>query len=45
MMNQLIQLLSENARLTSKQLADMTGDTPQGVAHLIARLNADVGMR
>ena len=31
MMNQLIQLLSENARLTSKQLADMTGDTPQGV--------------
>ncbi len=40
-MNQLIQLLSENARLTSKQLADMTGDTPQGVEAKIARLQAD----
>ena len=40
-MNQLLQLLSENARLTSEQLAAMTGDTPAAVEAKIARLQAD----
>ena len=40
-MNQLLQLLSENARLISEQLAAMTGDTPAAVEAKIARLQAD----
>ena len=39
-MEQLIQILAENARLTSEQLAAMTGDTPQGVEAKIAALQA-----
>ena len=39
-MEQLIQILAENARLTSEQLAAMTGDTPQGEEAKIAALQA-----
>lgn len=40
-MTQLIQLLSANARLTSQQLAAMTGDTPKGVEQKIDALEKD----
>lgn len=40
-MTQLIQLLSTNARLTSQQLAAMTGDTPKGVEQKIDDLEKD----
>lgn len=40
-MTQLIQLLSANARLTSQQLAAMTGDTPKGVEQKIATLEKE----
>ena len=40
-MNQLVQILAGNARLTSQQLAAMTGDTPEGVEAKLAALQAD----
>lgn len=40
-MTQLIQLLSANARLTSQQLAAMTGDTPKGVEEKIDTLEKE----
>lgn len=40
-MNQLLQILSENARLTIGQLAAMTGDSPAEVEAKIAQLQAD----
>ena len=40
-MTQLIQLLSANARLTSQQLAAMTGDTPKGVEQKIDTLEKE----
>lgn len=39
-MNQLVQILAGNARLTSQQLAAMTGDTPEEVDAKIAALQA-----
>lgn len=40
-MNQLVQILAGNARLTNQQLAAMTGDTPEGVEAKLAALQAD----
>ena len=40
-MTQLIQLLSTNARLTTQQLAAMTGDTPKGVEQKIDTLEKE----
>lgn len=40
-MNQLVQILAGNARLTSQQLAAMTGDTPEGVEAKIDALQKD----
>jgi len=40
LMNQLVQILAGNARLTSQQLAAMTGDTPEEVDAKIAALQA-----
>ena len=39
-MNKLIQILANNARLSSEQLAAMTGDTPAQVEEKIAALQA-----
>ena len=39
-MNKLIQILANNARLTTEQLAAMTGDTPAQVEEKIAALQA-----
>ena len=40
-MDQLVQILADNARLTSQQLAAMTGSTPQEVEKRLAALQSE----
>ena len=40
-MDQLVQILADNARLTSQQLAAMTGSTPQDVEKRLAALQSE----